>query len=247
MRFKIETVDKNTGERLVREMEAVTEEVARTVIEQSHYQLLTIEPVGESRKKSPSPPSLLPRFSWGVIRRSILKKSPSPPASLPRISRGAIRRFILNKYVFGMAILLLVGIGITFVIMFYMDRDPVRTFQSYSKKYAQNLCAVLEKNEKEKSKGYGPWVLEYAGINVEKTQSLISPYVGLLEVHCLRQIREDDFTFQDTKHVTIQFALQDGRWTLKDVHYLDRVPDMEAMVVELKMHEMCEEAFAATK
>ena len=101
-------------------------------------------------------------------------------------------------------------------------------------RYVQQHFASYEHNRRERTtKLGGGWVKEYfqpdqssAGIDVQRTTSLVSPYVGTLEFklvthytafHKTRNEAEADSTFGNSKVVTHKhtYAYQDGKWVPK--------------------------------
>jgi hypothetical protein len=119
------------------------------------------------------------------------------------------------------------------------DKQVVESFRTYM----QQHFASYEHNRRERttllSQG---WMKMYyqpdqssAGIDVQRTASLVSPYIGTLEFklvnhftafHKSRKEAESDSTFVNSKAVshTHTYAYQDGKWvpkTRKHVEYGD--------------------------
>jgi len=110
------------------------------------------------------------------------------------------------------------------------DKQVVESFKTY----VQQHFASYEHNRRERTALLGQgWVKEYyqpdqssASIDVERTSSLVSPFVGTSEFkmvehytepHGTRKEAEADSTFVRTKVVmhTHIFAYQDGKWVPK--------------------------------
>jgi hypothetical protein len=110
------------------------------------------------------------------------------------------------------------------------DKQVVESFTAY----VQQHFASYEHNRRERTTLLGQgWVKMYyqpdqsaAGIDVQRTSSLVSPYIGTLEFklvnhftafHKTRKEAEGDSTFVNTKVVkhTHTYAYQDGKWVPK--------------------------------
>lgn len=114
------------------------------------------------------------------------------------------------------------------------DKQVVESF----KEYVQRHLASYESNRRERiTKLGGGWVKMYfkpdlgsAAIDVQKTTSLVSPYIGTLEFqlvhyytafHTTRKEAEADFAFVNSKAITHKhsYAYQDGKWLPKTRKY----------------------------
>lgn len=79
------------------------------------------------------------------------------------------------------------------------QQDPVASFKAFSEKFVSHLRGAVPKHELELKPTYA--------VDVQKTESLVSPYIGILRAQEWQALGWSDLTFK--------FASQDGKWVLK--------------------------------
>jgi hypothetical protein len=132
------------------------------------------------------------------------------------------------------------------------DGDNEKQVVESFTRYVQQHFASYESNRRERtSKLGGGWVKSYyqpekssADIDVQKTASLVSPYVGILEFqlirhdtafHKSRAEAERDSAFVTSSSITHKhtYAYQDGKWvpkTRKNVGFGGRLYDCDEVI-----------------